>query len=175
MDGNIEITAGLQFSLPVINGGALNTQGIKGGNCALLVIQQTARRQVDAAPLRRAYLPVTISKIFSLELDIAAGDDIPLRVIHPMARSELNVALRRADFSAMVGQIVGVKLDIAICGNSAFAVVQRAFAGNRYAAAAGMQQRSVLIEQLAGAERQSMAVAGNLTAAVIQPRAKIKA
>lgn len=40
-----------------------------------------------------------------------------------MARSELNVALRRADFSAMVGQIVGVKLDIAICGKHAFAVI----------------------------------------------------
>ncbi|VAE50520.1 Uncharacterised protein [Klebsiella aerogenes] len=130
MNGDVEITAGLQFSLPVINGGALNTQGIKGGNCSLLVIQQTARRQVDAAPLRRAYLPVTISKIFSLELDIAAGDDIPLRVIHPMARSELNVALRRADFSAMVGKIVGVKLDIAICGKNAFAVIQPSFSAH---------------------------------------------
>jgi hypothetical protein len=39
VNGDVEITAGLQFSLPVINGGALNTQGIKGGDCALLVIQ----------------------------------------------------------------------------------------------------------------------------------------
>ena len=65
MDGDVQVTAGLQFSLTVINSGALNTQGINGGNCALLIIQQTARRQVDAAPLRRANLPVTIVKILS--------------------------------------------------------------------------------------------------------------
>ena len=47
-----------------------------------------------------------------------------------MARSELNVALRRADFSAMVGQIVGVKLDIAICGKNAFAVIQPSFSAH---------------------------------------------
>ena len=92
-----------------------------------------------------------------------------------MTGNELSIALRRADFTAAIINVIGVQNDIAVSGNSAFAVVQRAFAGNRYAAAAGMQQRSVLIEQLAGSERQSMAVAGNLTAAVIQPRAKIKA
>ena len=92
-----------------------------------------------------------------------------------MPRSELSIALRRADFTAAIIHVIGVQNDIAVSGNSAFAVVQRAFAGNRHAAAAGMQQRSVLIEQLAGSERQSMAVAGDLTAAVIQPRAKIKA
>ncbi len=92
-----------------------------------------------------------------------------------MTRSELGIALRRADFTAAIINVIGVQNDIAVSGNSALAVVQHAIAGNRHAAAAGMQQRSVLIEQLAGAERQCMAVAGDLSAVVIQSRAKIKA